>query len=143
LQITSIIFFLKFLRSFLCCNNQEIWASSFVNCNIKINQVLFSPSCFATTKTINEFLVKEKHTKKKHVARLVVRWQRDHYQNGEPQRVGLTKNWWYQGCNDIVDFDEHGLSDLTPISAPSKNSHFGIFWMAWNPTQPQDIVLGS
>jgi hypothetical protein len=74
----------------------------------------------------------------------VVRWQRSHhYQNGEPQKVELTKNWWYQGCNEIVDFDEHGLITPTPTSAPSRKSHFGVFWMGWNSTQPQDIVMGS
>ncbi len=36
-----------------------------------------------------------------------------------------------------------GLSDLAPTSAPSKKSHFENFWMRWNPTQPQDTILGS
>lgn len=77
-------------------------------------------------KKISEFLAKEKHTKKKHVARLVVKWQRTHhYQNCDSQRVGLMKNWWYQGCNEIVDLDEHGMSDPTPISAPSKKPILG------------------
>jgi len=118
---SHIIKILKYiLHSFACYNNQEIHASSLANCNIKINQVLFIPSCVATTKKISEFLDEKKHTKKKHVARLEVKWQKaHHYQNGEPQRVGFTKIWWYEGCNEIVDFEEHGLNDPTPISAPS------------------------
>ncbi len=36
-----------------------------------------------------------------------------------------------------------GLSGPAPTSAACKISRFGMFWMGWNPIQPQDRVLGS
>ncbi len=60
---------------------------------------------------------------------------------GRPDpRGGL---WCFWCPNKTWTMYLRGLSDLAPTSAPSKKSPFGIFQMGWNPTQPQDKVLGS